>query len=324
MNMKSVASWSALAGFAFLVVSPAVAGIVTDNLILRHDYSLGLEDQVGSVDGILGSSATLVGPNQLTGTPGYVNLPGGTGDGSDHGSHVLIPANTLGGMLGDEGDATIEFWLDIEPICKNGCANKFGSSDISTSMFMLLNLVTPGGSYVDVHHDTRDHDYPDISGNLSWSKDSEVVNGGYGGYNSGNDDAGSNGVASDDLTGLHQYVFAFDGGAGSYGTYTGYKDGLPIIDKTGAVKNIEYRSTLASILTAAGGGNWAFGGSHPDKRTRRASPVGKAYKFAIYKDVLTAAEVAQNFSAGLNIPEPTALSLLSLGSLVLLGRRRSR
>ena len=134
---------------------------------------------------------------------------------------------------------------------------------------------------------------------------------------------GSNGVASDDLAGLHQYVFTFEGGAGSNGTFTGYKDGAPIVDKTGAPESFEYRSTLANILAAAGGGNWSFGGRHPDKGSR-ASPVGKAYKFAIYSDVLTAAEVAQNFSTGLNIPEPTALSLLSLGSLALLGWRRSR
>ncbi len=319
MNIKGIVSWSALAGFAFLVVSPAVAGTVNDNLILLHEYSTGsLADRVGSVDGTLGSAATLVQPSG--GNLGYVNLPGGRGAGAD-GSHVLIPANTLSDMLGDEGDATIEFWLDLDQICKT-CDNKFGDGDIGTSMFMLLNLVSKDGSLVNVQHDTRNHDFPAISGNLGWTKDSDIVNSAYGGYDTGNDGAGSNGVASDDLAGLHQYVFTFDGGAGSYGTFTGYKDGLPIIDKTGAVENFEYKSTLANILAAAGGGNWTFGGRHPD--SNRASPKGKAYKFAIYKDVLTAAEVTQNFNAGLNIPEPTALSLLSLGSLVLLGRRRSR
>jgi hypothetical protein len=325
MNIKSVVRVSVLVGVAFLIASPASA-IVTDNLILLHEYSAGsVADLVGSAHGTLGSNATLVQP--AGGNLGYVNLPGGSGGGGDHGSHVLIPASGLSGMLGDDGDASIEFWLDIDPICRSGCGNKFGDGDISTSMFMLLNLISPGGSTVDVHHDTRNHDNPPISGSLGWSKDSDIVNAGYGGYDSGNDGAGSNGVASDDLAGLHQYVFTFDGGPGSNGSFTGYKDGAPIVDKTGAPESFDYRSTSANILAAAGGGNWSFGGRHPDKGSR-ASPVGKAYKFAIYSDVLTANEVAANFSAGLSstptIPEPTALSLLSLGSLALLGWRRSR
>ena len=99
---RSIVSLALFAGTALLLAAQPAVGAE----ILRHQYfaNSGLTDVIGPRDGALGSTATLVAPVGIT--PGYVNLPGGSG-GGNYGSHVLFPTSALLDELNSEGDTTI-------------------------------------------------------------------------------------------------------------------------------------------------------------------------------------------------------------------------
>lgn len=287
-----------------IACSSAVADLTLTGLSLQHDYFLGdLTDLTGNArHGTLGSAATLVFP--VDDNPGYVGLPGGSGTG-DHGSHLLFDGSTLADTLGPEGDASIELWFDFDP------GNPFNDGDFNSTAFRIFSYESPGGSYGHLQLDQRNVDNgPD--GRLGFSKDAnDIVNGAWGGGD----------VARENVEGVHQYVLTFDGGAGVNGTWTGYIDGSPIAGDEfgGGQSGNTYQSTIANVFTAAGGGNFAIGGKHPD--ATGASPAGKLYRTLIYNSALTPTEVQGNYNHGLNAftppppppPDPKKVTIVTSG-----------
>lgn len=311
MNIKSVASWSALAGFAFLVASPAAVANLTASRLVVHHYSAGSLDDAGYLGnmrpGTLGSGATLVQPSG--GNPGYVNLSGG-GDGTSNVTFDTTGSDSdnLNSRIEPSSDATVEIWLDFD------ASNTKNTGD-GNSRF---NIFAGGSEHSDMrfffdHRGTNSDDAQRVGG----YKEGDLINGSYSSLNEGL-------VSRANTEGRHQWVFVLDGnGPSANGSFSVFRDGVLLADPTFGET---YKSAGATIFGLAGSPReFAVGGEtsvRPD--VFGVGPKGKLYKFAIYNKALSAAEVASTYSSGLAIPEPTALSLLSLGSLVLLGRRRSR
>lgn len=286
-------------------VQPAVGVFTTDKLILQHDYfaASGLTDinteAFGTRDGVLRPLSTLVAPSG--GNPGYVQLVYQNNDERGSGVDFARKDGTETWSLADaneslslgEMDVSFEIWIDFD------ASNPQGTDDSGLSDYVFFQKRGPTDDY-----NTRlRHNFSDTENNTlaAWSPSSQLD-----GSLTGGDATYAN------IVGLHQYVWVFDGEFwGNNGTWTIYQDGALMLDGDGLPVTGTYGTWGGTYgllgINGSGdptpfsvGGANLWGASPPGTHTPEdlASPAGKLYRFLIYADALTAAEIEANYNDG--------------------------
>jgi Concanavalin A-like lectin/glucanases superfamily len=276
----------------YLKISGAVlAGLlmapsVRADLIHRYSFTTDASDSVGSANGTLTNGATVSG-GQLQLLNGGFGPPGGNGQ------YLALPAS----ILPTSGSATIEQWFT------------FQGSGFFTEAYTFTNA--PLGS----PPDATTGQY--LMHNISFPADLTV-------------DGGSRIVETDSGTGAETNAFAAPGrpDAGFLDNGSTYM-ATTVID--GTANTLSYylngvlQSTVANPIplsafnfTSAYLGRSAFPADN--------ATTGTIDEFRIYNDAQSGSQVAADFAAGPNVvvvPEPVSMSLMAVGALGLLRRRRS-
>ncbi len=298
MNMRYLKiSGAVLAG---LLLAPSAQADLTH----RYSFTTDATDSVGGANGTLVNSATVSGGQLQLNNP---NFSASTSGQTDPHGYLTLPAN----ILPSSGSATIEEWYTFTGsgfftesyTFSNGtdAAPPFGGQYLMGTISAPQPATPPGGPNTGGSHIVES-----INGfNPGPETDAFGTTPNIGAAGGGYQDDGETFMAAtviDGAAGTLSY-YLFDVSAGGVGGLQQTVTGIPLSS---------FNFTNAYLGRSAFSGDDATSGSIDE--------------FRVYNNAQSGSQVAADFAAGPNVvvvPEPVSMSLMAVGALGLLRRRRS-